>query len=200
MPASVVPVCAPPSTLTNFKDFLRSQGRRTYNVLPNGNCMFRALSHQLFGTDEFHGQLRQMLLAVIQSNHTIYEPYWIEHTPSGIVEFDEHVKSLAKAGSWGTHVELQATSDCFNIPVYVSSSNLCHIIRWEKKAVPRHHSTINLPALNIMPTFPFTSNHLELFYSSSHYQSVVPRLKDTKLMPPTIICRNSDSVICINDL
>ena len=54
---------------------LRSQGRRTYNVLPDGNCMFRALSLQLFGTDEFHGQLRQMLLAVIQSNHTIYEPY-----------------------------------------------------------------------------------------------------------------------------
>ena len=123
MPASLVPVCAPPSTLTN----LRSQGRHTYNVLPDGNCMFRALSHQLFGTDEFHHQLRQMLLAVIQSNHTIYEPYWIEHTTSGIVEFDEHVKSLAKAGSWGTHVELQTTSDCFNIPVYVSSSNLCHI-------------------------------------------------------------------------
>ena len=162
--------------------------------------MFRALSHQLFGTDKFRGQLRQMLLAVIQSNHTIYEPYFFEHTPNGIVEFDEHVNSLAKAGSWGTHVELQATSDCFYIPVYVSSSNLCHIIRWEKKAVPRHHSTIKLPALNIMPSFHLLPIILNCFTGNNRILDtplVVPTLKDTKLMPSTIICRNRDSV---NDL
>lgn len=198
MPVSLVPVCSPPSTLTNFADFLRNQGRCAYNVLPDGNCLFRALSHQLFGSDEHHLQLRQGLLAVIQANYTVYEPYWIEHTPCGIVKFDEHVKSLANAGSWGTQVELQAASDCFNVVVYVCSRNQSGIVRWEKIAVPRHHDAIKHPTLSFM-SITFATDHLELLLSSNHYQSVVPALGNTKLLPPMIISRSSDHIIHIVD-
>ena len=104
--------------------FLRSQDRSAYNMLPDGNCMFRALSHQLFDTVEHHLELRQTLLSVIQNNYATYEPYWIEHTPHRIVKFKDHMKSLANPGSWGTHVELQATSDCFNVTVFICSPNL----------------------------------------------------------------------------
>ena len=200
MPASLVPLCRPPSTLTDVDDFLRSQDRSAYNMLPDGNCMFRALSHQLFGTVEHHLELRQTLLSVIQNNYATYEPYWIEHTPHGIVKFKDHMKSLANPGSWGTHVELQATSDCFNVTVFICSPNLSRILRWERKAVPRYHSAIKLPALHITPMLPFSSsNHIELFYSFFHYQSVIPMMKGTKLILPAIIARKSDHVVCITD-
>ena len=107
------------------------------------------------------------------------------------------MKSLAKAGSWGTHVELQAASDCFNVTVYVCSPNQSGIVRWEKIAVPRHNNTIKRPALTLMPIGHL--DRLELLLSFSHYQSVVPYLENTKLMPPTIIYRSSGDVICIAD-
>ena len=132
--------------------------------------MFRALSHQLFGTVEHHLELWQTLLSVIQN------------------------------GSWGTHVELQATSDCFNVTVFICSPNLSRLLRWERKAVPRYHSAIKLPALHITLMLSFsTSNHIELFLHFFHYQSVIPMMKGTKLILTAIIARKSDHVVCITD-
>ena len=65
MPASLVSLCRPPSTLTDVNEFLRSQDHSAYNMLPDGNYMFRVLCHQLFGTIEHHLELRQILLSVI---------------------------------------------------------------------------------------------------------------------------------------
>lgn len=198
MPASLVPICAIPSTLTQPEDFLNGQNRCVYDVLPDGNCMFRSLSHQLCGSDKHHTQLRHTLLEQIQNNYITYQPYWIEDMPCGKMMFDEHLESLAKDGSWGTQVELQATSDCFNLDIFVSSPNPSHIIRWERKAIPRHHNTIMRPSLKIVPTLPFTSNHLELSFYNSHYKSVVPKEKDVKLPPPVIISRSSDLILITN--
>ena len=68
----------PPSALANIEDFLRDQNRSLYNVTADGNCMFRALAHQLCGSEEYHIQLRSMLLQVIQNNHDTYSRYWIQ--------------------------------------------------------------------------------------------------------------------------
>ena len=74
------------------------------------------------------------------------------------------MKSLANPGSWRTYVELQATSDCFNMTVFICSPNLSRILRWERKAVPRYHSAIKLPALHITPMLLFSaSNNLNFF-------------------------------------
>ena len=51
MPRSLVPISAPPSTLTHLESFLMSVA---HDVLPDGNCMFRALSRQLYGSDQHH--------------------------------------------------------------------------------------------------------------------------------------------------
>ena len=88
MPTSLVPTSTPPSMLTDVESFLMSQNRHVYNVLPDGNCMFRALSHQLYGSDEQHLHVRTMLLEVIQSNSITYQPYWIEDMER---PFSEHL-------------------------------------------------------------------------------------------------------------
>ena len=82
VPRSLVPISAPSSTLTDVESFLMSQCYLAHDVLPDGNCMFRALSHQLYGSDQHHVQVRSMLLEVIESNKIIYQPYWIEDMPS----------------------------------------------------------------------------------------------------------------------
>ena len=112
LPASLVPMSMPPSTLTDIDDsVLKSHNRCTQDVLPDGTCMFRALSHQLYGNDEHHIQLRTMLLEVIQSNYSFYQLLWIEEMPWGrSCTFDEHLENLACVGTLGNYVELQAVS------------------------------------------------------------------------------------------
>ena len=189
VPRSLVTVSAPPSTLTDVDSFLMNQNRRTHNVLPDGNCMFRALSHQIYGKDNHH---EQVLLYVIQST---YQHYWIENTPWGKVTFDEHLQRLANVGSWSTQLELQAVSDCYNVRVFVCSPNNCGITRWEVKATPKHHSNIHIPG---MSTLPFTNNaHIELCYNNYHYMSVLPTGKGVQLLPPVIIPRHSDTIVII---
>ena len=62
----------------------------------------------------------------------------------------------------------------------------------------RYRSAITLQACHLTPMFPFsTSSHIELFYSSFHYQSVLPVMKGTKLMHPAIIARKSNQAIFI---
>ena len=72
MPRSLVPKYAPSSTLTDVESFLMSQCRLVHDALPDGNCMFRALSHQLYGGDQHHVHVRSMLLEVIESNKIIF--------------------------------------------------------------------------------------------------------------------------------
>ena len=198
LPTSLVPISAPPSTLTDIETFLYSQNRRLHNVKSDGNCMFRALSHQLYGNDDHHSELRSTLLEVIQSSSIIYQTYWIEDMPRGKVTFQEHLMVAREEGKWGTQVELQAVSDCFNMAVYVCSLNPAGIARWERKAAPKYHDTIDIPPMSLHPTLPFTRNHIELSYSNYHYKSVVPAKKDECLPPPVIVPRSSDRALVIH--
>ena len=72
------------------------------------------------------------------------------------MNFEDNLKNLANFGSWGIHVELQDTSDLFNMAVFVSFPNPFHI----KQYLHRHasHCMIKL-TFDIMTTLSFTSNH-----------------------------------------
>ena len=109
--------------------------------------MFRALSHQLYGNDEHHIQLRTMLLEVIQSNYSL-------GNAMGKVTFDEHLENLACVGTLGNYVELQAVSDYFNTKVFVCSPNPAGIIRWEKITAPIQNFNPFAAVMGFRPTFP----------------------------------------------
>ena len=81
----------------------------------DGNCMFCAIAHQLYGTDQQHSQLHLILQDIIEKNAMHYEPLWI-----GKDTFSTHVNQIKLTGVWGTQVELQATSDLVGVPVYVA--------------------------------------------------------------------------------
>ena len=104
----------PSSQLTNRGDFLYTQSRKCRSVLGDGNCLFRAVSHQLYGSEDQHLQIRHSLCNFIEQNQSKYEPYWIELTTS----FSSHLKDIKKAGCWGTGLEIKACSDYLLTPVF----------------------------------------------------------------------------------
>ena len=54
---------------------LRGLGLYAADTLGDGNCLFRALSDQLYGSESKHAGLRQGICDFIHTNKTRYEPF-----------------------------------------------------------------------------------------------------------------------------
>lgn len=135
--------------------------------------MFRAISHQLYATEDHHAQLRQCLHQFIEQNKLKYEVYWIDTT----ISYDNHLQQLTHLGSWGTQLELKAFSDYLSLPLFLCSPHeTTRAYKWGKYAsstsTRSRQDMTNLPPF----TLPFTVNHIEIAHNSAqdHFDSVIP--------------------------
>lgn len=74
---------------------------RLLQVAGDGNCQFRVLSDQLFGTDDQHSFVRSVVVERLRQHPEEYRPY-----VSG-KEYEEYVDAMAVDGTWGDHITLQ---------------------------------------------------------------------------------------------
>ena len=142
--------------------------------------MFRAVSHQLYGTESRHLDIRHSLNHFISQNQSKYEEYWIDSTAS----YSSHLQLMRNPGSWGTELELKAFSDYLSMPVFVCSPDGLT----GGRSIPRQPQSDT--CIGKLPTLPFTLNHIEIAHSSTrgHYDSVIPYYSSTVssfLSPPT---------------
>ena len=186
----------PPTSLTILEDFLCYQFRKRHTVTGDGNCFFRACSHQLYSTEVYHSELRQSLQEYIQDNYSKYEIYWLDCNLS----YSDHVQQLKTQGTWATQLELQAFCDSICLPIFVCSPNVqTRAYCWGKFTPSTHNRNagINLPLSGL----PFTVDHLEIAHSSTrdHYDSIVQyRDQAPPLQAPAITPRLVASIDLIS--
>ena len=151
-------------------------GRKVIPMKADGNCFYRALSYQLFGTQEEYDIVHSVVYRTEMYNKLIFANYLIPgHDETTI---DDHLKKISVLGSWATQVEVVAAASAFEIPVYFYSKkpgsedfvwNVVRPFNSTKKTLklpvfPDISETISLQ----MPT------HFELFYYDSlHYNAIV---------------------------
>ena len=147
------------------------QSCRCHIVLGDGNCLFRAFSHQLYSTEDFLAQLHQSLHQYIDQNKSKYEAYWIHPT----ISYSYHLEQIKRLGCWGTQLELKAFCDYLCLPLFFCSPNShTRAYSWGKFAPSTHKRS---PAVTLLHTgLPFTVAHIEIAHSSTrnHYDSIVP--------------------------
>jgi hypothetical protein len=117
----------------NLADRLKHYGLKEKKVEGDGNCQFRSLSDQLFGSTDRHAEVRRMTINQLKSANDLYEPYVPE-------DYDEYVAKMSKDGEWGDHVTLQAAADCYGRRICVLSSyktNFIIDIKPQKTLHPR---------------------------------------------------------------
>ena len=163
------------------EQFLAIHSRCIKRVLPDGNCLFRALSQQLSGFEELHQNLRELLVKFILCNLDSFRC----RVTSGTIE--SHLESMQRNARWGTQVEIQAAASLFQVPIYVATNSLIQgVYKWTVFN-PQDKSSLNgpenihtlLPSLTIKP-------HLELCHiSNTHYDSIIPT-KGESLPPPPL--------------
>ena len=153
--------------------FLIRTGRKVFNIKGDGNCLFRALSHQLFGTEDHHLSLRTSLVRYELFNKQHFQGYLIP--PHDRKDISSHAIYMSAPDVWGTQVVLKAAATMFGLPIYFLEKS-ARGYEWKVIHSLKDRSFLTLPQLTILDelTVPTTLTHIELLYSKNvHFDSVV---------------------------
>jgi len=93
---------------------LEQMGLEQVTMGDDGNCQFRALSWQLYGTQNLHGNVRERVVRWIREHADAFMPYF-----DGKEDFQDYLAQMAKKRTWGDELTLRAATDCFNRKVHV---------------------------------------------------------------------------------
>ncbi|GFR49572.1 hypothetical protein Agub_g11619 [Astrephomene gubernaculifera] len=129
-------------------------------VAGDGNCQFRALSDQLYGHPDSHTEVRQAVVATLRRRAESYRAY----VPG---EYEDYCTNMAKSGTWGDHVTLQAAADTYGTRIVVVTS------------------FADSPVINIEPAVQNLQRTLFLsFWAEVHYNSLYPMEEPPAQQPP----------------
>jgi OTU domain-containing protein 3 len=79
----------------------------------DGNCVFRAVSDQLYGVEDQHLALRAQTVETMVRAREEFEAFVVGES------FDQYVARMAKEGVWADHLELQALSVVLRVNITV---------------------------------------------------------------------------------
>ena len=79
----------------------------------DGNCFFRALSKEMYGSEDYHAEWREAVCDVISNHPHVFSQY-VDGS-----SVDSHVKEMRTLGTWATTCEIYATATLLQREVYV---------------------------------------------------------------------------------
>jgi hypothetical protein len=94
----------------------------------DGNCQFRSLSYGLFGTPDYHRNVRKTTVDYIFRNRNYFESFLGE-------EFKGWAKQMARDRTWGDELTLRAACEVYGIVVNVVTSDAEN---WFLRYIPEH--------------------------------------------------------------
>ncbi|KAF9238472.1 hypothetical protein BU15DRAFT_88328 [Melanogaster broomeanus] len=117
------PLANPEYNTQLLTEQLRSLGLYAAHTLGDGNCLFRALSDQLYGTPSPHLQLRKDICDWIESHSQRYEPFCEDERG-----LSAHLGCMREQGTYGGHLELSAFAHFARRNVKVIQPGLVYVI------------------------------------------------------------------------
>ena len=169
------PTIIPPCPGTHHYTYALKLGedQRSLDVISgDGNCFFRAISKELFGSQQFHGKMRQVLVSFISNNPTMLKALDFSN------RFKQHCTKMSRNGTYATQVELQAMATFLQIPLYVftqpSSAKEWQWTCFSPQAVTQSCYQYD-PTLKNMPLPTPPEYHIEICHTNlNHYDRVIP--------------------------
>ncbi|PFH50124.1 hypothetical protein AMATHDRAFT_86018 [Amanita thiersii Skay4041] len=110
---------------------LRALGLYAVSTLGDGNCLFRALSDQYYGTHSKHHQVRRDICDWIATHKPRYAPFVDDER--GI---DVHIQCMRENATYGGHMELSAFAHLTRRNIKVIQPGLVYVIEWNSGGDP----------------------------------------------------------------
>ncbi|KAJ0392292.1 hypothetical protein ATCC90586_009246 [Pythium insidiosum] len=135
---------------------------RLVRVQADGNCLFRALSDQFYGTEAFHTEIRQRIADFLEREKSFFQPF-VEHEQLHAFEpIAAYCARMRNDGEWGGNPELFAAAQLFGVPIIVHQGPTSRI------RISDIESDISVTGSD--PTSE--KNALHLVFRADHYDSV----------------------------
>ena len=88
-----------------------------HDVGGSGDCFFKSVSHQLYGTADLHVEVH---MAGISHLHN-YPELYIESISDDT--WENYIKQMSIPGTWCDHLIIQAVANAFNCVIHITESN-----------------------------------------------------------------------------
>ena len=192
--------------------------RLTY-VAWAGNCLFRALSDQLYNTTERHDEIRQNIVEYLRTNRDHFYPFVLANVEEDFIRsqpttrssrsrtsgverdpFDIYLENMAKSNTWGGDIEITAFCAVYDRDVLIhrptdAQNPFTRVVNSKRAAgQPKEYVHISFGVHNPFNTLlSIQSDCMQDEESFAHYESVRSRRAAPPPPPPPPIT-NSTSV------
>ena len=102
----------------HLSDKLKQISLTPYDVGGSGDCFFKSVSHQLYGTADLHFQMRLSGIAHLINHPELYVESIVDDT------WKNYVKQMSNAGTWCDNVIIQAVANSNNCVIHITESDL----------------------------------------------------------------------------
>ncbi|XP_024050235.1 OTU domain-containing protein 1 [Terrapene carolina triunguis] len=94
--------------------YLRHKGRFRFHIIPDGNCLYRAICKAVYGDQRLHSELREQTVHYIADHLHHFSP---------IIEGDvgEFLIGAAQDGAWAGYPELLAMGQMLNVNIHLTT-------------------------------------------------------------------------------
>ena len=90
---------------------------KPYDVGGNGDCLFKSVSHQLYGTPELHFQIRMAGIRHLNNNPQLY----IESISNNC--WENYIQQMSTPGAWCDNIIIQAVANAYNCVIHITESD-----------------------------------------------------------------------------
>ncbi len=109
-----------PGPLSNHMSVLTIRlarlGLKPVNIVGNGNCFFRSVSHQIYYTETHHAQIRALAI-----QHLINSPeHFIESNTDQ--SWMQYLQNMSRVETWADHIIIQAVANSHNLRIHITGS------------------------------------------------------------------------------
>ena len=146
-------------------DALASQGLSIVKVKGDGNCLFRSVSHQIYGDDRFHAIVRAKCVDYMECD----APFFSQFVEGGLSGFSLYLAAKRMNSCWGDDPEIQALSEIYARPIEIWAYDSAAGAR---KLRTFHETSVfkSRPAMRLS------------YYGGGHYDSIVSADSEASLL------------------
>jgi OTU-like cysteine protease len=167
----------PSSSIMEYTLVLKKMGLELVEQEGDGNCLFRAVSLQVYGHADHHVEVRERCMDFIASNEEHYSDFVAADIDEQSTEesFAGYIARKRRNGVHGNHTEIQAISELYNRPVEVyTPDSLQHIGN-------DNSNEFTFKPINIFQT-DYKSSEFPIrlsYHDGNHYNAIIDPLVPT---------------------
>lgn len=116
--SSITVIKSYPLKVKSINSALEGKGLRSRSIVGDGNCLFRAVSQDLYDTQDSHLDLRRRTVEYMRENGALFESF-ITH---GDQNMDDYLEEISTDGAHADQYEISALQQVIQRPIFIFSN------------------------------------------------------------------------------